>query len=232
MEGEPKEHGNTKYSGLHEAIIKNESVKGLAGYKPIEELAQEYGTTVRYLYRVRKILRDKGLLKRGFQSFSGKAEHHGYLGKLDPEELIKVIENEPILGPLDRIKILSRLVRTGTPALKIQAIKTLEDLSRVSEQRVGPPSPMTRDDRVARLSRLMLAVGEETVAMAHEVTFGYKPQKPLPSEEALQPGPDDLLQPSDQAAESLRDLFGPSPSGPQPERGPLPQDGQGPGPAL
>lgn len=232
----PHAHANTRHEGLREFMIKNEMVKGLPAYKSVAQIAEMFGVSQQYLYRVRQILTKKGLLKHHTSAIGEILTSDpgvGRLAKLDPEGLLKLVENEVILSPLDRLKILSRLVRTGAPALKIQAIKTLEELGRTAEQRVGPPVPMTLEDRIARLGRLLLAIGEETSSKAFEVTFGYAPtSRPLSPAETIQPNGSGFPESDGIPGGEMRDMPDSPEVEPLPSSGPFSPDGSDPGPSL
>jgi hypothetical protein len=194
------EKGDTiKYAAYRQALIDNDKLKGLPTYKTAKELAALYGVPPAYAYQIRHRLVKQGVITRDKFISPREATKISHT----TEELLKVLEEEPLLSALDRLKILSRLVRTGAPAIKIQAIKAMEELSRSTEKRVGPPQPLTEEDRIARLGRLMLGCGEETCERAWDVAF---PSQPSEAETPIQPLGGGVPSPADPAKPSLPDL--------------------------
>ena len=179
--------GPYKHGPLVEAMIANEAYRGTHKFASVAELADRFNVTHATVYTYRKRLAMKDLIQLQVRRpDDGSADFGPTIAELkrDPEALIRAISDEPILGPIDRLKILSRLVRTASPIIKISAIKAIEDLSRSTEGRVGPPPPLTEEDRVARLARLMLAIGETTVRAALAITF---PTPQTETNETVQP---------------------------------------------
>lgn len=70
------------------------------------------------------------------------------------------------------------MIRNGTDAVKLQAIKILEDLEAASARSVGPPPPRTDEDRTSRLAMLMVAVGEAISRAALVAAFPPPEQSP------------------------------------------------------
>lgn len=186
-----RENLRLKHPGLRDVVLQEELNKsrGLAYMSP-KKIAEVYGTSVGYIYVLRRELQLSGLMPKTAQSKTT----HDILPKKprrpkteieradeDPEYLQKLLADEPVMTALDRIKILSRLVRLGAPSVKLQAIKVLEDLTKQSENRIGPPPPLTEDDQVAHLTRIMLALPFVVVQRAYETitTSDAEPAKPL-----------------------------------------------------
>lgn len=210
-----------KYNALRSDIIDNEKLIGTSQYKTVAELAVEYGVKAITVHQLRHRL---GLTGRKHEAKTGSPKLTPLSSTLLPdvrttEGLLKILEDEPLLTSLDRLKILSRLIRTGAPAIKLSAIKLAEDLTRVTTERVGPPDPLTEDEAVARLARLLIAIGPVIHAKAAEVAFGSKEEE-LPQggpEEAVQPDPAPIPPNGEGAApqvHNLRESDEPS-SGPQ-----------------
>lgn len=169
-----------KYPGLREALLYNETRAGEPDYLSIEELAEKFGCKVSYIYRLRYLLGFKGGATK-LQSL--KSVHT--TARVTPEGVLQDLLNEPIVSPLDRLKILSKLIRTGAPPIKISAIKAIEELTRTSEGRIGPGPPLTDDDKITRLARLLLAIPQTLSAQAWETAYGYPPTT-APIKETLQ----------------------------------------------
>src|SRR5206468_227545 len=117
---------------LKSAILDNEKLYGTALYKTIGELAIEYQVTTTTIHQVRHRM---GIPPTGLGP--QPAHNPNLTPTLLPavtttEGLLKVLEDEPLLTATDRLRILSRLIRTGPPPIKIAAIKTYEELTRVT----------------------------------------------------------------------------------------------------
>lgn len=172
-------------------MLDNERLVGTSQYKTVQELAIEFEVTPLVVYQLRHRLKLGLDRKNPKEPRTTTPLSTSASPSVDSTAaLLKVLEDEPLLGPADRLRILSRLIRTGAPAIKIQAIKTYEDLTRVTVEKVGPPDPLTEDEAVARLARLMLGLGEPIVSKAREVAFGSQEESPPGEPEApLQPDP-------------------------------------------
>jgi hypothetical protein len=184
-----------KYKGLRSHIIDNEKLVGTSQYVSVHDMAAEHEVNPLVVYQLRYRLGFSG------KKSTDKAGHP----KITPisetmlpdvrtaEGLLKILEDEPLLSSLDRLRILSRLIRTGAPAIKLSAIKLAEDLSRATTERTGPPDPLTADEAIARLARLLIAIGPEIHAKAQEVAFGSPQEKEEPPQgepaPTLQPDP-------------------------------------------
>lgn len=210
-----RENLRLKHPGIRDVVLQEEinKTRGLAHMSP-KKIAEVYGTTVGYIYGIRRELQLSGLMPKSGEAAATqhltKAEKRASRGSRtelqradeDPEYLQKLLADEPVMTALDRIKILSRLVRLGAPSVKLQAIKVLEDLTKQSENRIGPPPPLTEDDQVAHLTRIMLAVPFSVVRRAYETitTPEEEPGAPLSNE------PPAVLPSSPSPEEPVRDL--------------------------
>lgn len=200
----PNARGEIKKTPIVMAIISNEAFKGTPQYRSIRELAEEFNVLPKSIYTYRTRLG----LRKVIQVASNGQRHTEWspippdLQKMLPpkrnteglmqtytraaattEDLVRSLDHEGIISPIDRLKMLSRMIRVGSPMIKIAAIKAIEDLSKTTEGRVGPPAPLTEEERVVRLSRLMLAVGEQTTRSALNVSFpSQEPQETLPTD--------------------------------------------------
>lgn len=203
----PREY-NTKYKGLREAIVYNETKLGTAEYKTAEQLAKEFGATRAYVYRLRYLLGFKipNLKPKPQEDLSLKSA-------ITDTGALQDLLNEPLISPLDRLKVLSRLVRTGAPAVKIAAIKAYEELTRTSENRIGPGPPLTRDDKVARLAKLFLALPQDVAAEAWEIAYGL-PATTAPNRSSLQPDSEPVPRVIEEVESTVPDLPIPSNRGP------------------
>lgn len=67
-----------------------------------------------------------------------------------------------------RLELLKDLAYNAPDAVKHAAIKTLEEITNRLGEGVGPPAPMTDEERIERLVRLMNAVGPEITRQAYE----------------------------------------------------------------
>lgn len=215
-----------KYPGLKEAILYNETRSGESDFLSVEELAQKFGCKVSYIYRLRYIMGLKG----GSTKHQSLSSVHT-TARVDSEGQLKDLLEEPLLSPLDRLKILSKLIRTGAPPIKIAAIKAMEELTRTSEGRIGPPAPMTDDAKISRLARLLLAIPQEISAQAWETAYGYPPST-APTRKTLRTEPAPAERAPHPITELLSDLPIPPNRGEVPLSGPQPQDADGQGPPL
>lgn len=179
-----------KNGPLEDAIIANEQLRGTASYKTVGMIAHQYGCTHATVYTYRYRLVKQGRLPKP-PPHARSTESRLALNEVDltPKGFVKDLDAEPLIPAIERMKVLSRIIRTASPAMKIAAVKALEDMTRAKEGRVGPPAPLTEEDRVARLSRLMMACGQTTVDAAYAVAFkdeSSQPEVPRP-EVPLQP---------------------------------------------
>jgi hypothetical protein len=180
----PGPKGPHKHGPLVEAILANEAYKGTPEYRSPTELSERFQVHINTIYTYRRRLALKGKLKladksQSLKSFTDPESQHEEKVKRktyrdiinDPDALVRSVSDEPLLGPLDRLRVLARLVRTGSPLIKISAIKAIEDLSKNTEGRIGPPPPLSEEDYVARMAKLMLGVGETLTQKALLVAF-------------------------------------------------------------
>lgn len=199
----------TKYPGLKEAIVFNETKLDTPDYKTPADLAKEYGCSVGYIYRQRYLLGIANMPEKQPTPTIRLTDAISDTGAL------KDLLGEPLISPLDRLKVLSRLIRTGAPQVKIAAIKAYEELTRTSEGRIGPGTPLTDDEKATRLARLLMGVGETIAKTAWETAFGNKTptsanRTPLPAPTPVIPEPKTALE------ESLHDLPLKTPPPPSP----------------
>lgn len=183
-----------KYPGLRQYIITNERMKGTASYKAPADIAAKFGCSLDYLYHVRRNLAVKNRIHVAETTPYRKIR---ISNELTAEGLLKDLESEHIVTATERLAILSRMIRQGAPPLRLQAIKLLEELTKVDMGRVGPPPPLTEEDAVARLAKLLMACGEDISRKALEVAFGTTEDLSDPSEalpEALDPEAPEALQ--------------------------------------
>jgi hypothetical protein len=214
-----------KHVGLRTEILLNEQRVGQPDYKTVVQIADQFGTTPAYVYRVRYLL---GLKDTPFKQ---QTSHLKLESAIDEEGSLKDLLNEPLISSLDRLKILSRLMRTGAPSVKIQAIKAYEELTRTSEGRIGPGAPLTDEDKIARLARLLMALPATLTTQAWEIAYGYPPTT-APDRSTLQAPAGSLSEPPNPSPQPVHDLPIPSNRPASARRGPLSPDGPSPGPAL
>lgn len=176
-------------SDIMHAVQENEFKRGKADYLSPAELAIQLGVRVETVYTCRHRLKIKADAPPdikinppgGLNPFARQRRSHewGPSQKFIPdstEDLIQALNAEGVIGPLDRLKVLSRLVRTGAPLIKINAIKALEELSKQSEGRVGPPTPKTEEEVISRFVRLFLFFPAEIIDKAYAIAFPELPQ--------------------------------------------------------
>ena len=211
--------------GLAAFILENETRRDTPLYMTNDQIAEKFGTTVGYVYRLRGRLRDRGSLREAPKAHATvmprptpKKDRPPSYNPDNPNDLLRLLDEEVILTREQRLKLLSRFIRLAAPALKLKAMDQLEDLTKHAENRIGPPPPTTFDGQVAELIGLMLMLPFDVVKKAYETVTTPESE----AEEALQPPSDALSDPSPLPDEPLRDL--PTLEGPSeaPSSGPLP----------
>lgn len=181
----PRAFKPTKNKDLVDYIILNEAKHDTTGYETMPEIAAKFHVTPELCYRYRQYLRHKGMLPPP-KSTPGKRQFLN-TANMAPEAVQVLVEAEVIPGEVERLKHMARLLRIGSPQIKISAFKALEEASRGRGERVGPPAPLTDDERTARMMRLMLAIGQDTTDRAYDAAFPSEvpqpePEAPLPTE--------------------------------------------------
>lgn len=206
----------SKSAQIRDAILRNESLKGQPEHRSTKQLAQDLGVDIAFVYSQRARLKDKVKHYQDpyFKNFA------------DPRALQKVVEEEAVLTPLERIKVLSRLIRTAAPLVKIAAIKALEELTKQESNRLGVPPPLSEDDRVARYTRLFLATGYPTVHAALQIAFPdqYPNAPPDPTTAAIVDGTEEA--PALWAFDGAISAPPPIPEGPLPDLPDSPDPGE------
>ena len=85
---------------------------------------------------------------------------------------LEAINALPILSADQRKKLLSAIaMRPGGGLAQASAISKLDEIDKGASSQIGPPPPLTEDQRIERLSRLMRAVGQQTAKKSMEVAF-------------------------------------------------------------
>jgi hypothetical protein len=101
-----------------------------------------------------------GNASSGFEAGDGAA--------LDPKVLLENLEHEVVLSDLDRRRILSRIARTGPAPTRVLACKELELIERSTGRSVGPPEPVSQEELIVRLTRIVYAGGEQIARAAFD----------------------------------------------------------------
>lgn len=82
------------------------------------------------------------------------------------------IDSLPILTADQRRKLLSAIgMRPSQGTSQVSALGKLDEMDSDAGRRVGPPVPLTEAEQIARLSRLMKAVGPQVTEKAKEAAF-------------------------------------------------------------
>jgi len=176
--------------GTSKALIENDKRENPFSY---QELAEITGASLASIYRTAARLRKEGRIKPSIrQPGKGRTRAEAEVGELpdvDPGFLTKPpnkwdardlasIDSLPVLSPDQRRKLLSAIgMRPSQGTSQVAALGKLEDLDNSARGTVGPPEPLTDDERVVRLSRLMKAVGQRIVNIALEAAFGTTNQQ-------------------------------------------------------
>jgi hypothetical protein len=108
---------------------------------------------------------------------------------LNLEKLLAGLECEAVLAPQERRQLLSRIARHAPAAIKIQALKALEEMDRQQGRQVGPPDPMTDEELTARVAVVLSSagphLGHAAIKKALDVwKVEQSASQSLPSEEA------------------------------------------------
>jgi hypothetical protein len=117
------------------------------------ELAKKYGTTPQTIGNIRKRYMEEALA-------ASKAE--------------KVVDTDADPAtPEGRLSFIKDIIlsKSTRDASRLKAIELLDALSRQMGVGLGPPPPMTFEERVARLGVLMEVCGREVTDAAREKTF-------------------------------------------------------------
>ena len=94
------------------------------------------------------------------------------------EEDVAELATMDVVDKTMRLRILSNIAKSGNDNIRISAIKALEDLDRISGANIGPPPPSNDEERITRLSRLMVAVGRPLADAAMAKAFGGNNELP------------------------------------------------------
>lgn len=130
----------------------------------LSDLARRHGGNPKTYHSTAVRLRKAGMLPTRAGEFKlPEAE------KATPEDVARVVSSS--MSREERVAKLSEFGRNASENTAIAAIKALEDLERQTGDTVGPGVPLNDEQRVFRLSRLMMAVGPELTKQAMERAF-------------------------------------------------------------
>jgi hypothetical protein len=188
-ETKPKRHNKR---GLTAAILRN-----CASLNPVPwaDLAYAIDVDPRNIYSTVARLRKEGRIPASDRQPGGSTKITlESLGPPPPDFLSKppsswdsndlaAIDSLPVLTADQRRKLLSAIgMRPSQGTSQVSALGKLDDMDQDVGRRVGPPAPLTEDEQVARLSRLMRAVGPRVSERAKEAAFeSSNPQEIDPS---------------------------------------------------
>jgi hypothetical protein len=170
----PDKYKPPRKLGLTKAILEN----ALAPIpRPITQLAVELNCSADTLYALCSKLRRQGRLSLTKRQTVGAVEGLKLPDSLPGSQVAQdnalnlALDKEVPMDRLTRIKSLTRIAKIGQDANKIQAIKALEELERGSGTQVGPPPPVSEEEKTQRLARLMVVVGQPITDAAHKLAF-------------------------------------------------------------
>jgi hypothetical protein len=194
--------------------IRRAVIENAARDRPLSagELAAELGADPRSVHQAMSRLRAAGRVRKSTRQYTRAAgsartdvegmSAAGVAAPLDVGALLAGLEDEAVLGDLERRQVLSRLARVGPEPVRVQAVKVLEDMDRARGRQVGPPEPVGDAELLDRIARLIYASGptiggkaieaaiERWKAEAHAVRFGPRPDPaPDTSMETVQADP-------------------------------------------
>ncbi len=108
------------------------------------------------------------------------------------ESILKEASTATIAGPDESMKILSTILRSDdvSPHYRAMASKHLNELrtQHAPKDSLGPPAPLTREDKIDRLASLMDCVGHDVTQAAMEKQWPPS-SSPSPSLEAATQSP-------------------------------------------
>lgn len=136
-----------------------------------QELAEELGVRLDSVYECMSRLRRQGRLKPSDRQAAaavpvrptkqGEPDVSGDASAFDPRQLLADLASETVLSDEDRRRVLSRIARVAPGAVKVQAIKALEDMDRQQGRQVGPPAPSTDEEQIYRAARVLECLGRK-----------------------------------------------------------------------
>jgi hypothetical protein len=161
---------------VNSAIVANLSIpKALRPKWP--EVAETLGVDVSLIYDQINRLRKRGVLPPMGEEFIAAAPPFKPASPKeakDYDRLLEATEAQTDMPEAKRRERLTDIINFGSDQNKNRAIEILNSMDRAKDRGIGPPIPMTPEQRVARLSDLMRACGPETSKKAMEVAFGSK----------------------------------------------------------
>lgn len=103
---------------------------------------------------------------------------------------VEIPSDTKVATELEWLQKLSYLMRFGSEQIQLNAAKALQDIARSTQSSIGPPPPLTEDQRVARLARLLMAIGQPTTISACIVAFPQEaPSEAAPPQNPTSPLP-------------------------------------------
>lgn len=143
-------------------ILENEKL-GKKKLAP-RHLAEKYNVKVFSVHRVMARLRNQGLVVRKKLKVRRPKPQ---FAALTPADVAEIVASDS-MDKATRVKTLSQIAALATDSVRISAIKALEDIERGEGSTVGPSPPLTSEEAVSRLARLMFAIGPELTEIARQ----------------------------------------------------------------
>jgi len=131
------------------------------------ELAAKHGLRRAAVHEAMTRERRAGRLRASVRQYVRTAAREGSqpaangVREVDINALLACLDDEVVLSTEQRRKVLSRLTRSGPDPIKVQAVKTLEDMDRQQGRQVGPPEPQDDEELVSRVGTLLAGVGPD-----------------------------------------------------------------------
>src|SRR5690349_107008 len=120
------------------------------------EIGKEVGTSTRYVTNVRKRWEKKHGRPPGRPK--GRLDSLQVVRKTGtPQKLNQILEELNHLPEDARRRALEDLVINGEGAVRVSAVKALNEMQREKGEGVGPPPPTTPNECVARIKAMLLA---------------------------------------------------------------------------
>ncbi len=144
-----------------------------------KKIARRVGCSLRTLHRRKRALADELAPGRDPEAERMTQARHRHAGGRIAQALLRatagnggdgglrgILDAFPDLGVLtddEKERLLTILAHKAPPNVQVQAVKLLDELQRARrpQERIGPPPPLTSEERIARLKRLTECVEDD-----------------------------------------------------------------------
>ncbi len=143
------------------------------------QLAEQLGCKLSTIQETMSRLRARGEIPESDrqparQPLATNGDSHRVTGGTSPEKLLQVLQTGKVFHHDERMRLLSHLARRDD-AVGLGAVKLMHDVDPPPEaEHRGPGVPLTREEKVERMARLLEAVEDlDAVIVPALVTAGY-----------------------------------------------------------